>query len=114
MAACLPGANRRSLPFSPLAMDSDDTTRSCGGLAILYRCRLDLRGEVRAWVIATGSDANKTYLDGSGEGCASTPGSGNGLVPFTVPANADVVTIWLQATGSGEAIVGPISLHPLD
>jgi uncharacterized membrane protein len=79
-----------------------------------FGCRTtDLRGALRAWVIATDVAGTKTYLDGSGERCRTDPGSGRGVIAFTVPDGAALVTIQLQATGSGKAEIGPISLHQL-
>lgn len=43
----------------------------------------------------------------------STPDSGDGLIAYTVPADTQTVTIWLRASGSGGATIGPISLRPL-
>jgi 4-amino-4-deoxy-L-arabinose transferase-like glycosyltransferase len=77
-----------------------------------FGCRTDdLRGELRAWVIATDVAGAKVYLDGSGDRCRSVPGSGRSAIAFTVPAGIDVVTIWLQVTGSGNATIGPVSLR---
>jgi hypothetical protein len=73
----------------------------------------NLRGALRAWVIASDAAGTKTYLDGSGERCRTDPGSGQGVIAFTVPDGAHLVTIQLQATGSGKADIGPISLHQL-
>ena len=72
-----------------------------------------LQGEVRAFVVATGSGATTIFPDGAGEVCGSGTDSGDGLIAFTVPADAHLVTIWLRATGSGDATIGPISLRRL-
>ena len=79
-----------------------------------FGCRTtDLRGALRAWVIATDAAGTKTYLDGSGERCRTDPGAGQSVIAFTVPDGAVLVTVQLQTTGSGTADIGPISLHPL-
>lgn len=79
-----------------------------------FACRTaDLRGELRAWVIATDPGGTKIYLDGSGEICGTAPGSGKSVIAFTVPDGVHLVTIWLQTTGSGDAAIGPVSLRQL-
>lgn len=79
-----------------------------------FGCRTtDLRGALRAWVIATDAAGTKMYLDGSGERCRTDPGSGQGVIAFTVPDGVHLVTIWLEVTGSGDATIGPVSLRQL-
>ena len=85
------------------------------GYLLQFGClTVGLQGEVRAFVIATGSGGTTIFPDGAGEACGSAPGFGDGVIAFTVPAEPTVVTIWLRAIGPGDATIGPISLRPLD